>query len=134
MARVAIADIVLPPLVDAERHLDRERVERHRASLDRLPPVVVFATEEGLVLADGYHRLAAAVQEGRETVEADVRSGSRSDAFEYAVTAAARERGLPPARVREHVLSRYGRRATPSSAEGTRTPPSDAGDTRRVPR
>jgi ParB-like chromosome segregation protein Spo0J len=42
----------------------------------------VFDTEEGLLLADGYHRVAAALKEGRKTVEAEVRRGSRHDALE----------------------------------------------------
>jgi ParB-like chromosome segregation protein Spo0J len=52
--------------------------------LDDLPPVVVFDTPEGPLLADGHHRLAAAGRLGRKTVEAEVRAGSRQDALRYA--------------------------------------------------
>ena len=60
-----VADIVANSGVQSS-HLDAQQVETYRRSVDRLPPVVVFETEEGLLLADGYHRLAAAVAEGKE--------------------------------------------------------------------
>jgi hypothetical protein len=63
-----------------------ETGETYRRSVGQLPPVVVFETEEGLLLADGYHRLAAAMAEGQEIIEAEVRHGSRQDALAYAVT------------------------------------------------
>jgi ParB-like chromosome segregation protein Spo0J len=40
--------------------------------IDTLPPVVVFATPEGMLLADGYHRVAAARLRGLETVESEL--------------------------------------------------------------
>lgn len=47
--------------------LDGETVKRYQQIIDDLPPVDVFNTEEGLILAGGYHRLEAHRQEGRET-------------------------------------------------------------------
>jgi hypothetical protein len=49
-----------------------------------VPPVVVFETEEGLRLVDGYHRAEAARRVGRKTIEADVRAGSWREALRYA--------------------------------------------------
>ena len=77
MPRLKIADLLANAPSDPEAHLDPARVERYALMLDDLPPVVVFDTPEGLLLADGYHRLAAARRRGLETVEAEVRAGSR---------------------------------------------------------
>src|SRR5437667_11829090 len=76
MVRLKIVDILETSPVDPEGHLDPERVEGYRRSIDLLDPVVVFETEDGLLLADGYHRIAAAVREGRATIEGEVRKGS----------------------------------------------------------
>jgi ParB-like chromosome segregation protein Spo0J len=109
MTSVDVADIVAAIAGDQGRRLDPEQVERYRRSIDRLPPVVVFDTEDGLLLADGHHRLAAAAAEGRETIEADVRIGSRSDALAFAVAAGAAQTGLPPEDVNRHIPKRYDR-------------------------
>jgi hypothetical protein len=74
-------------------------VERYAQGLDALPPVVVFDTEEGLLLADGYHRVAAARRRGLETIEAEVRLGSRQDALRYAAKVAPRSAASPPRRL-----------------------------------
>jgi ParB-like chromosome segregation protein Spo0J len=107
MTRLKIAEHLASPPVDPESHLDPERVEHYRRSIDAIPPVVVFETDEGLLLADGYHRVAAALQEGRDTVEAEVRSGSRHDALNYAVAVGAAQRGLSEDEVREHILRQH---------------------------
>ncbi len=108
MARLKIVDILASSPVDPEGHLDPERVERYRRSIDRLAPVVVFETEDGLLLADGYHRIAAAVREGRATIETEVRKGSRKEALEYAAAVGARQRGLSSEDVKEHIITKHG--------------------------
>lgn len=70
--------------------------------------MVVFETEDGLFLADGYHRMVAALRESRETIEAEIRLGSGTDALEYAAAARARQRGITPEEVKEHTIRRYG--------------------------
>ena len=112
MTRLKIAEILKASPVEPE-HLDLARVELYRRLLESFPPVVVFETEEGFLLADGYHRVAAALREGRETIEAEVRAGSRSDALDYAAEVGARQRGLSAREAREHVLKRY-----PESGDG----------------
>jgi hypothetical protein len=94
MPKLRIADLLAQAPVDPEAHLDHERVRRFAKQLDRLPPVVVFDTAEGLLLADGYHRVAAARRVGAEIIEADIRRGTRPDALQYAVRVAAAERGI----------------------------------------
>jgi len=61
-----------------------------------------------LFLVDGYHWVVAALREGRETIEAEVRWGSRTDALEYAAAVGARQRGLTPEEVKGHIIRRYG--------------------------
>jgi ParB-like chromosome segregation protein Spo0J len=104
-----VADLLAAVPADQQQHLDPVQVERYRDSIDRLLPVVVFETEEGLLLADGHHRLAAAFAEGRETIEAEVGRGSREDALAYAVAVGAAQRGMSTDEVKKHVLERYGR-------------------------
>jgi len=91
-----IADLLANAPIDPEAHLDARRVERYAQMLDALLPIVVFDTPEGLLLVDGYHRLAAARLRGSETVEAEVRSGSRHDALRYAAREDASQRGISP--------------------------------------
>ena len=57
------------------------------------PPVVVFFDGEDYWLADGFHRLKAAVQLGRNDIEADVRPGTRREAVLFSMGANA-EHGL----------------------------------------
>lgn len=75
-------------------HLDPDRVSYYLEHLDESAPVVVFSVNGSLLLADGYHRVAAAEQLGRSTVRADVREGERGDALQFAVGLAQRQRGL----------------------------------------
>jgi ParB-like chromosome segregation protein Spo0J len=106
MSSLRVADILAALPADHQRHLYPLQVERYRHSIDRLLPVVVFETEEGLLLADGHHRLAAAVAEGKETIEAEVRHGSRHDALAYAVAVGAAQRGISTDEVMKHVRER----------------------------
>jgi len=96
VSRLSVADLVANAPIDPEAHLDAARAERYAGTLDALPPLVVFDTPEGLLLADGYHRLAAARRRGLETIEAEVRSGSRHDALRYAAKVGAAQRGISP--------------------------------------
>ena len=82
MARLRIAELLANAPIDPETHLDAARVERYARTLDALPPVVVVDTPEGLLLADGYHRVAASRRLGLEEVEAEVRTGTRRDALQ----------------------------------------------------
>src|SRR6266511_2393183 len=95
MTVLPLADLLANPLVDPEAHLDWQQVARYESELEQAPPVVVFETEEGLLLADGYHRVAAARKRGLATIKAEVRPGTRQDALLYAAEAGARQRGIP---------------------------------------
>jgi ParB-like chromosome segregation protein Spo0J len=85
-------------------------VRRYAQLLDELPPVVAFRTEQGLILADGYHRVAAAQARGLDTIEAEVRPGSAHDALQSAVTVGATQRRLSQQEVMQRLRQRSGGR------------------------
>jgi ParB-like chromosome segregation protein Spo0J len=72
--------------------------------------VVAFRTDQGLILADGYHRVAAAQARGLDTIEAEVRHGSAHDALQCAVTVGAKQRGLSQREVMRRLRQRSGGR------------------------
>jgi ParB-like chromosome segregation protein Spo0J len=106
MTELRIEDVLASPYVDPVAHLDATRVQHYVQAGEAVAPVVVFDTDEGYLLVDGYHRVAAAKLRGANTVRADLRRGSREDALRYAVELAAAERGvsleMARARIREH--------------------------------
>jgi len=111
LKRLRIAAVLANPHVDPAAHLDPARVRHYVDAGEDVEPVVVFQTEDGLLLVDGYHRVAAARMRGATTVTADVRHGSRHDALRHAVERAAAERGVSPdearARIRGHSGGRW---------------------------
>jgi hypothetical protein len=80
---LGITDLLANSPVDPTAHVDPERVARYAEDFDALPPVVVFETEDGLLLVDGYHRIAAAQRLGVVMIAAEVHQGSRADALRY---------------------------------------------------
>ena len=118
MPQMRITDLLANTPTDPEAHLDAGQVERYaQMLLDALPPVVVFDTGEELLLADGYHRVAAARRRGLETIEAEVRLGSRHDALRYAATVGAAQRGISP----DAAASYIRRRSQSHQGEGEHT-------------
>jgi hypothetical protein len=93
-AHVAISDALANPLVDPAVHRDEDRVRAYAVTLDLAPPPVLFDTGDALVLADGYHRVAAAQHRGATSIRPDIRQGTREDALHYAATTIAREQGI----------------------------------------
>ena len=107
MKHLRVADLLANSPTDPEAHLDTTRVERYARMLQALPPVVVFDTPEGLLLVDGYHRLAAARRCGLESIEAEVRSGSRHDGLQYAARVFASQRVISPEEVASYIVERF---------------------------
>lgn len=65
------------PLLERRPYLvefDEECVKGYMEA-SGVAPVVVFETDEGLMLADGYHRVEAAMRRGQTTIEAEIRPG-----------------------------------------------------------
>ena len=80
---LALDDLVLDPNLYLRDRLDDFTVERYADSWERLPPVTVYDVDGTLLLADGYHRHAAAVMLGRKTLKAEVRHGSFNEALDF---------------------------------------------------
>ncbi len=69
-------------------HVDfDEQCVRQYMDARAVSPVVVFETAEGLLLADGFHRVEAARRRGATTVDAEIRQGSFRDVVRYAAMA-----------------------------------------------
>jgi hypothetical protein len=80
-------ELVLDPNLNLRDRLDEETIARYTETWERLPPVTVFEIEGRWLLADGFHRHAAAVRRKRATVPAEVRAGTVADALDFAATA-----------------------------------------------
>lgn len=67
--------------------LDQEAVSDYANAYERgctLPPLVVFHDGTDSWLADGFHRIEAALRAGLDDIQADVRQGTLRDAILYA--------------------------------------------------
>jgi hypothetical protein len=76
-------DLVLDTNLNLRDRLDDFSVERYADSWDRLPPVTVFEVDGRWLLADGFHRHAAAIMLGKRTVPAEIREGTFTDALDF---------------------------------------------------
>lgn len=91
---VPLEDVVVDPTVNIRKGTRDETVTRYMDCFQYLPPITVFDTGDGrLLLADGFHRHAAATRLAVRgdlapaVVTVEVRSGTREEALEYAVVA-----------------------------------------------
>jgi IMP dehydrogenase len=103
---VTIADLAQEPIRQSRAHLDPERVAYYEEHLDDATPVVVYDIHGHLLLADGYHRVAAAQRLGRSSIRADVHSGERGDALRFAVEFAQKQRGLTEQQAVDAIMHR----------------------------
>ncbi len=91
---IELYDIILDPALNLRDKLDEDTVTRYIDAWGRLPPVTVFEVDGRLLLADGFHRHAAAVTLGKKKISAEVLHGSFSEAMDY-VAGANLFHGLP---------------------------------------
>jgi hypothetical protein len=94
LRELPLHELVLDPNLNLRDRLDADTVERYVDSWGRMPPVTVFEVDGRWLLADGFHRHAAAVTLGRRSIPAEVRLGSFDDALDY-VAEANLHHGLP---------------------------------------
>jgi hypothetical protein len=80
---LSLDDLVLDPNLNLRDRLDDFTVERYAESWPRMPPVTVYEVDGRWLLADGFHRHAAAVLLGRKTIPAEVRPGEFTDALDF---------------------------------------------------
>jgi len=76
-------DLVLDPNLNLRDRLDDFSVERYADSWDRLPPITVYEIDGRWVLADGFHRHAAAIMLGKRSIPAEIREGSFTEALDF---------------------------------------------------
>jgi ParB-like chromosome segregation protein Spo0J len=107
---LTVTAIAVDQALQVRDGLDDATVARYRESFDRLPPIDVFDTPDGYVLADGFHRYQAAVELGHVEIAARVHRGSRDDAADYAATAnAAAGKPLTAAERRRAIIGLHAR-------------------------
>jgi ParB-like chromosome segregation protein Spo0J len=80
---IPLDDLVLDQSLNLRDRLDDFTVERYADSWDRLPPITVYHVEDRLLVADGFHRYAAAVMLGKRSIKAEVIEGSMTDALDF---------------------------------------------------
>lgn len=83
MKDVKVESIVVDQTIDVRSKLNEATVARYAEQLDQLPPITLF----GDLLADGFHRVAAAKRLGWKTIKADVKPGGRDEAMVFAASA-----------------------------------------------
>jgi hypothetical protein len=95
--KLPIDELVLDQNLNLRDHFDEDTVDRYVDSWARMPPVTVFEVDGRWLLADGFHRHAAASRLGKRSIAAEVRAGTFSDALDY-VAGANLFHGLPLSR------------------------------------
>lgn len=83
LRNLALNDLVLDPNLNLRDRLDDFTVERYADSWDRLPPITVFDVDGKFLIADGFHRHAAAVMLGKRAIPAEIRAGSFTEALDF---------------------------------------------------
>lgn len=94
---VEIKELVLDPSTQPRSEMDSETIQEYTDAIVRLvkfPPIDVFDDGTTKRVADGFHRVAAAVAAGLETIQANVFEGGERDAILYSLSVNATH-GLP---------------------------------------
>lgn len=92
--KLSIASLVRDAGTQPRAALDEPTVTRYAEEAGPFPAVVVFHDGARHILADGFHRTAAAERRGETEIEADVRQGDVRAAILYSV-GANHDHGLP---------------------------------------
>jgi hypothetical protein len=85
MTLIPTDKISLDPTVHTRTEVDPKKVKRYTKLLKKkdfkFPPIVVYFDGEKYWIADGYHRVSAHIEAGKDMVEATVNEGDSRDAF-----------------------------------------------------
>lgn len=87
---IKIADITLDHELQPRVEINHAVVDEYTEAMQRgksFPPVVVFNDGTTNWLADGYHRYKAAQKAGLENISAEFRTGTKTDALKFALSA-----------------------------------------------
>lgn len=90
MAKLAIDQIEATAATQVRVKIDQKIVDEYAEAIEAgaiFPGLVVFAPKNSqrYILADGFHRLAAALKIGRKTIGVDVHEGGVHEALHYAL-------------------------------------------------
>ena len=87
---IMISDIVIDTSLQTRFRRNQSVVQEYAAAMssgDEFPPVALFNDERKMYLADGFHRIAAALSLGRDRIDAVVHQGSKQDALLFSLKA-----------------------------------------------
>ena len=87
MRKLRLSEIQFDGETQMRAELDLATVADYREELragTKFPPIVVFFDGSSYWIGDGYHRWHAAAQSDHETIECDVRKGTKRDAILHA--------------------------------------------------
>ncbi len=90
LEEIKIEDITTDAGTQSRLRIDREMVKDSTERMhegDKFPHVVLFHYGSNYYLADGFHRLKAAMAVGKVNIASDVRSGNRDDALWFSIGA-----------------------------------------------
>jgi hypothetical protein len=92
MAKLAIDQIEATAGTQVRVKIDTKIVDEYAEAIESgqiFPPLTVFAPKNSqrYILADGFHRLAAAVKLGRKVIGVDVKEGGVHEALHFALSA-----------------------------------------------
>jgi ParB-like chromosome segregation protein Spo0J len=87
-----IDEIEATQATQVRKKIHKDIVEMYQADIEagaKMPPVAVFREVDSsrTILADGFHRLLAAVNAGKEEIEVEIRGGGMHQALLYALSA-----------------------------------------------
>lgn len=94
MPQLLIDTLLVDPTIQIRHASHEPTIQRYMDSFENLPPIEVFDTPEGQLVADGFQRLAAARRLGKKRIAARLHKGTREEAIEFAAIANTRS-GVP---------------------------------------
>ena len=87
---IKLSDVAADDDLQPRVKIDAEVVEEYASAMQRgisFPPIIVFSDGEKNWLADGYHRYYAAKKAGLDCLAAEFRTGTKTDALKFALSA-----------------------------------------------
>lgn len=89
--QVALGDIVLDTDVQPRETIHTGTIKEYADAMEAgvvFPDIIVYRDADGkIIAADGWHRISAAKQIGKATINAEIRTGTKRDAILYSVSA-----------------------------------------------
>jgi len=80
---IPLDELILEPSLNLRDRLDEFTVERYTEAWSRLPPITVYEVDGRWLIADGFHRHAAAVSLNKRTIRAEIIEGTQEEALDF---------------------------------------------------